>query len=102
MSHINTKGECYDKEKRYFCASSADGGFYFDSLTAETVNQVLTLSETAAFIYERAESAKTAEQLVRFVSREYQVDEEDVREDVEEILETLKTAGILEETEEKA
>lgn len=26
--------------------------------TAETVNQVLTLSETAAFIYERAESAK--------------------------------------------
>ena len=70
--------------------------------TAETVNQVLTLSETAAFIYERAESAKTAEQLVRLVSREYQVDEEDVREDVEEILETLKTAGILEETEEKA
>lgn len=70
--------------------------------TAETVNQVLTLSETAAFIYERAESAKTAEQLVRLVSREYQVDEEDVREDVEEILETLKTAGILEEAEEKA
>ena len=70
--------------------------------TAETVNQVLTLSETAAFIYERAESAKTAEQLVRLVSREYQVDEEDVREDVEEILETLKTAGFLEETEEKA
>ena len=30
------------------------------------------------------------------------MDEEDVREDVEEILETLKTEGILEETEEKA
>lgn len=65
--------------------------------TAEYVNQVMTLSETAAFIYERAESAGTSEKLTRLLSREYQVDEEDVREDVDEILKKLEEAGILEE-----
>lgn len=65
--------------------------------TAEYVNQVMTLSETAAFIYERAESAGTPEKLTRLLSREYQVDEEDVREDVDEVLKKLEEAGILEE-----
>lgn len=66
--------------------------------TAESVNQVMTLSETAAFIYERAESAGTFENLVRLISREYQVDEEDVSEDVAEVLSKLEEAGVLEET----
>ena len=80
------------------CGKTAETARLQDQL----VGAMIGLARAAAFIYERAESAKTAEQLVRLVSREYQVDEEDVREDVEEILETLKTAGILEETEEKA
>ena len=51
--------------------------------TAEKMNQVLTLSETAAFIYEQTGKA-------------YDMPADEVQEDVNAVLETFRNYGILE------
>lgn len=61
----------------------------------EEVNQLITLSETAAFIYQCAEVADSLEDLVRMVCKEYHVDAEDVRKDVCDVVTALKKQGAL-------
>lgn len=61
----------------------------------EGVNEVITLSETAGFIYEKADQAENIEQLVQLVGKEYGVEASVVYEDVAEVVKTLQEKGIL-------
>lgn len=61
----------------------------------EEVREVVTLSETAGFIYENAEQAENVEQLAELVGKEYGVDASVVYIDVSEVVETLQKKGIL-------
>ena len=62
---------------------------------AEEVNEIVTLSETAGFIYEHAEEVKDAEEMVRLVGKEYQINEDIVRTDVTEVLQHMIKKGYL-------
>ena len=64
--------------------------------TAEKMNQVLTLSETAAFIYEQTGDAASAEEIAERLGKAYDVPAEEVQEDVNAVLETFRNYGILE------
>ena len=44
--------------------------------TTEKFNGMITLTETAAFIYNHIEEAKTFEELIDMILKEYQVDRE--------------------------
>ena len=61
----------------------------------EEVREVVTLSETAGFIYEKAEQAENIEQLAELVGKEYGVDASLVYTDVSEVVEALRKKGIL-------
>ena len=61
----------------------------------EEVSQLITLSETAAFIYQCAGVADSLDDLVQMVCREYAADAAVVREDVCNVLAVLKTQGVL-------
>ena len=60
--------------------------------TAEQMNQVITLSEIAAYIPD----VDTADQLADLVSREYNEPKEDVVEDVNMVIEKFEQMGLLE------
>lgn len=62
---------------------------------AEEVNEVITLSETAGFIYLHAEEANDIIELAKIVGKEYGVEMNVVLEDVRMTVETLKERGIL-------
>lgn len=67
---------------------------------AEEINGVLTLSETAAFIYNHIEDTKDTEALADLIGREYHVGEaekEEIRTDIQEILCFFYDYGIMEE-----
>ena len=59
--------------------------------TTEKMNRVLTLSETAAFIYEQTGDAASEEEIARRLGEAY-----DVQEDVNAVLQTLQNCGVLE------
>ena len=60
------------------------------------MNQVLTLSETAAFIYEQTGDAASAEEIAERLGKAYDVPAEEVQEDVSAVLKTFRNCGILE------
>lgn len=62
---------------------------------AEEVNEVISLSETAGFMYLHAEEADSVDELAELVSREYGVDKTVVYEDVVSVVRILKEKGIL-------
>lgn len=62
---------------------------------AEKVNEVISLSETAGFMYLHAEEADSVEKLAELVSREYGVDKTVVYEDVVSVVRILKEKGLL-------
>ena len=64
--------------------------------TAEKMNQVLTLSETAAFIYEQTGDAVSAKEIAKRLGKAYDMPAEEVQEDVNAVLETFRNYGILE------
>ena len=61
----------------------------------EEVNEVISLSETAGFIYMHAEQAKNIDELVRTVAEEYGTEPAEVREDVKNVVQTLQEKGII-------
>lgn len=65
--------------------------------TAEQVNQVITLSEIAAYIYEHAPDVDTPEALVDMISKEYHEPKENIEEDTKLVLNQLEQMGLLEE-----
>lgn len=62
---------------------------------AEEVNEVISLSETAGFMYLHADEADSVDALAELVSKEYGVEKSVVYEDVESVVKTLKTKGLL-------
>lgn len=64
--------------------------------TTEKMNQVLTLSETAAFIYEQTGDAASTEEIAERLGKAYDVPAEEVQEDVSAVLKTFRNCGILE------
>lgn len=62
---------------------------------AEKVNEVISLSETAGFMYLHAEEADSVDELTELVSREYGVDKTVVYEDVVSVVRILKEKGLL-------
>ena len=64
--------------------------------TTEKMNRVLTLSETAAFIYEQTGDAASEEEIARRLGEAYDVPAEDVQEDVNAVAaQTLQNCGVL-------
>lgn len=62
---------------------------------AEEVNEVISLSETAGFMYLHADEADSVDELAELVSKEYEVEKSVVYEDVESVVKTLRTKGLL-------
>ena len=61
----------------------------------EEVNEVISLSETAGFIYLRAEEAENIDELAQIVGKEYGIDSSEVYEDVKSVVKTLQDKRIL-------
>lgn len=61
----------------------------------ETVNEIVTLSESAAFMYEHAEEAKDVAELAAITAEAYGVTGDTVYADVREVVAFLKQKGIL-------
>lgn len=64
--------------------------------TTECVNKVITLSETAAFIYKHLEEAATAQEMAQMVGKQYQIGAADVQEDVDAVLKAFRDNGLIE------
>lgn len=62
---------------------------------AEWVRGVMTLSETAAFIYEHLEETGSAEEMAGLLGKEYNIGKEAVIEDVQEVLDFLEKNGAM-------
>lgn len=62
---------------------------------AEEVNEVISLSETAAFIYQHAEEASSIAKLAELVGREYGIEAAEVMGDVKAVVKTLEKKGVL-------
>lgn len=54
--------------------------------TAERINGTMTLSETAAFIYDHLEEVKTPEEMAELLGKEYNISGKEILEDVKEVL----------------
>lgn len=61
----------------------------------EEVNEVISLSETAGFIYMHAEQAENIDELARLVAEEYEIEPAEVIEDVRNVVRTLQEKRIL-------
>ena len=61
----------------------------------EEVNEVISLSETAGFIYLHAEEAENIDELAQKVGKEYGIDSSEVYEDVKSVVKTLQDKRIL-------
>lgn len=61
----------------------------------EEVNESISLSETAGFIYMHADQAEDIEKLAQIVGKEYEIEPSEVHDDVKQVVETLREKGIL-------
>ena len=61
----------------------------------EEVNEVISLSETAGFIYLHAEEAENIDELAQIVGKEYGIDSSEVYKDVKSVVKTLQDKRIL-------
>lgn len=68
---------------------------YRDSLLVAGPQQAFKLSDTAAFVWRSLDGERTVADVARLVAAEYDVDYATALSDVDELLETLTTAGIV-------
>ena len=59
------------------------------------MNEVISLSETAGFIYLHAEEAENIDELAQIVGKEYGIDSSEVYKDVKSVVKTLQDKRIL-------
>ena len=64
--------------------------------TTLTFNGLITVNEVGADLWKMLQSDVTFEDLVQGILKDYDVDEETAREDIQEFLDTLIRGGILE------
>lgn len=62
---------------------------------AEEMNETISLSETAGFIYRNADKADNIEELAGLVAEEYDVPKSEVLEDVKAVVKVLQQKGVL-------
>lgn len=63
--------------------------------TAEEMSDVITLSETAAYIYQLVDQCETIAELTEQVSRYYHIDAAVIAADIEDTLHQLAAAGLI-------
>lgn len=64
--------------------------------TTQEFNGLITLTETAGFIWQNIEQAESVGDLVKLMLEEYEVDEETAKKDVERFVAKLVAAGFVE------
>lgn len=67
--------------------------------TVLTFNGLITVNEVGADLWKMLQSEVTFEELLQGILRDYDVDEETAREDIQEFLDTLVQGGILDESD---
>lgn len=94
--YLLNKGGEYEKNRRYRIRKLEDEYVVLPfGKRAEEVNEVISLSETAGFMYLHAEEADSAEELAELVSKAYEVEKSVVYEDVVSVVRTLREKGLL-------
>lgn len=85
------------KKIRHFAIKKIDDDYILIPRyeTAEEMRDVITLSETAAYIYQLADQCETIAELTEQVSRHYHIDAVKIRQDVEDTLHQLADAGLI-------
>lgn len=63
--------------------------------TAEEMGDVITLSETAAYIYQMTDQCNSITELTQKVSEHYQIEADSIRQDVTDTLQQLAAAGLI-------
>lgn len=63
--------------------------------TTEEFNGIITLTESAAFIYEHLEEAKTFEELILMITKEYEIDEKTAMQDAYEFINHMLQTGMI-------
>ena len=63
--------------------------------TVMDFNGLIMVNELGAFLWERLQQETTLEELTKNVLDEYEVDDNTVRQDIEEFINKLKEGGIL-------
>lgn len=81
-------------------------GFILREVAGETVvvpsgdtldlNMMITLNETAAFLWKKLENETDVEELVKALFCEYEITEEDAKKHIMKFIETLNEHGFLE------
>lgn len=94
--YLLNKGGEYEKTEGYRIRKLEDEYVVLPfGKRAEEVNEVISLSETAGFMYLHAEEADSAEELAELVSKAYEVEKSVVYEDVVSVVRTLREKGLL-------
>ena len=65
--------------------------------TTDEFNGIITLNESAAFFWSLLQKDTTVDKMVKKTLDEYEVDEAQAREDIENLIKTLKYADIIED-----
>lgn len=60
-------------------------------------SSIINLNETGAFLWQCMENDITEDELVNLLSKEYEVDASEVKDDVADFIESLKNAKLLSE-----
>lgn len=60
-------------------------------------SSIINLNETGAFLWQCMENDITKDELVNLLSKEYEVDVSEVKDDVADFIESLKNAKLLSE-----
>lgn len=68
--------------------------------TTQEFNGLITLSETAKFIWENLESVESLDEMIQKILEEYEIDEETARNDAVEFISQLLGSGFVECTKE--
>lgn len=63
--------------------------------TTQEFNGLITLSDTAKFIWKNIEKAKSMEEMVTMIMEEYEIDEKTAKEDAGKFIAELLSAGFV-------
>ena len=69
--------------------------------TTETFNGMITLSETAAFIYEHLEEANSFDELIDIITKEYDIDKQTAANDAYQFITHMLSQGMITFTDPK-
>lgn len=85
------------KIKKDFIMREIDGEYLLipANATALEFNGIITLNEVGAFIWKHLDECETEAELVQVILKEYDVEEETARKDLEEFLSVFQKAKLI-------